>query len=526
MATYYKYQNPSEIGAAPTLDWGTVISNVNQNLQNQEQQRYENREADKKLTNDILTKANEITASSDPNFGAILQKTADQMKNNTFNRYNLLKQGKISRSDYSIFNQNASSSIAQLDSFSKNWNGIYTAALDLRKKGLTTDLSNALQDVLGGFQNFTDKKLVQGNDGFLNTATIDPNTGKVLDNSLGILPMQAMTNVKNFTDLRINLQDAANKYAKDIKPFIISEKTGKVLTREDILKRPGYTDFLDNAFNGIAVNDNVIADILTTYGDYKTDLNLKDSDNASKKITAKQSNGAFVSDITPEMRKEAKEIFEKQLLYQVKSEETPMPVFSPSRGTGGGKGKKEVVTTTNDISLAGGRTMPESGELTGVANFTIKQTAPIVDMSTGLKRKLKNIYFDTENPNNIRMLVQIQDKDDPTKTKDVSYSSFKRTEKIPSTRPGGKPRYVEQSPDLAELNNFATKIYSPELGRYLEDWTELAPILQQRGQSVRKTKTSNTTSKTISYMLDGVQYNIPNDEVQAFLKDNPKAKRK
>jgi len=351
MASYYKYQNPSEIGAAPTLDWGTVISNVNQNLQAQEQQRYENREADKKLTNDILTKANEITASSDPNFGAIIQKTADQMKNNTFNRYNLLKQGKISRSDYSIFNQNASSSIAQLDSFSKNWDKIYTTALDLRKKGLTTDLSNALQDVLGGFQNFTDKKLVQGNDGFLNTATIDPKTGEVLDNSLGILPMQTLNNVKNFTDLRINLQDAANKYAKDIKPFIISEKTGKVLTREDILKRPGYTDFLDNAFNGIAINDNVIADILTTYGDYKTDLNLKDSDNASKKITAKQSNGAFVSDITPEMRKEAKEIFEKQLLYQVKSEETPMPVFSPSRGTGGGTTKQPKYTpTVSDIS--------------------------------------------------------------------------------------------------------------------------------------------------------------------------------
>jgi len=495
MATYYKYQNPSEIGAAPTLDWGTVINNVNQNLQNQEQQRYENREADKKLTNDILTKANEITASSDPNFGAILQKTADQMKDNTFIRYNLLKQGKISRSDYSIFNQNASSSIAQLDSFSKNWDKIYTSALDLRKKGLTTDLSNALQDVLGGFANFTDKKLVQGNDGFLNTATIDPVTGKVLDNSLGILPMQTLNNVKNFTDLRINLQDAANKYAKDIKPFITVDMTGKIRTLEGIEQRKGYNSFLDNAFNAVAVNDNAIADILTTYGDYKTDLNLKDSDDTSKKITAKQSNGTFVSDITPKMRDEAKAIFEKQLLSQVKYEETPRAEFAPQRPLAGDKGKKEVVTTTNDLSLASGKTIPGSGKYTGVSNFTIKQTAPVVDMSTGLKRKLKNIYFDNENPNNIRMVVQIQDKDDPTKTKDVSYSSFKRTEKIPSTRPGGKPRYVEQDPDLAELNNFATKIYSPELGRYLEDWTELAPILQQRGQSVKKTAGKPASTK-------------------------------
>jgi hypothetical protein len=377
MASYYKYQNPSEIGAAPTLDWGTVISNVNQNLQAQEQQRYENREADKKLTNNILTKANEITANSDPNFGAILQKTADQMKSNTFIRYNLLKQGKISRSDYNIFNQNASSSIAQLDSFSKNWDKIYTTALDLRKKGLTTDLSNALQDALGGFANFTDKKLVQGNDGFLNTATIDPATGKVLDNSLGILPMQTLNNVKNFTDLRINLQDAANKYAKDIKPFIISERTGKVLTREDILKRPGYTDFLDNAFNGIAVNDNVIADILTTYGDYKTDLNLKDSDNASKKITAKQSNGAFVSDITPEMRKEAKEIFEKQLLYQVKSEETPMPVFSPNTGGGAGTTKtpkpQDIPSVGKVVPMYGQKTNKLQGPAFSVSNIRINR---------------------------------------------------------------------------------------------------------------------------------------------------------
>ena len=376
MATYYKYQNPSEIGAAPTLDWGTVINNVNQNLQNQEQQRYENREADKKLTNDILTKANEITASSDPNFGAILQKTADQMKDNTFIRYNLLKQGKISRSDYSIFNQNASSSIAQLDSFSKNWDKIYTSALDLRKKGLTTDLSNALQDVLGGFANFTDKKLVQGNDGFLNTATIDPVTGKVLDNSLGILPMQTLNNVKNFTDLRINLQDAANKYAKDIKPFITVDMTGKIRTLEGIEQRKGYNSFLDNAFNAVAVNDNAIADILTTYGDYKTDLNLKDSDDTSKKITAKQSNGTFVSDITPKMREDAKAIFEKQLLSQVKYEETPRAEFAPDRG-GDGRGKDKE------------KPKPAFGDI----GFINKTSSTGKEYTTGLAQSVGNVSF-------------------------------------------------------------------------------------------------------------------------------------
>lgn len=491
MATYYKYQNPSEIGAAPTLDWGTVISNVNQNLQEQERQRYENRENDKIITNEIIKRANEITASSDPNFGATLQKSAYDIKTNAYNYLNLVKEGKANRSDFNIFMQNTSASIAQLDNFSKNYNKIYDAAVTLRKQGKTNEFANAMQDALGGYQNLTNKKVIHNmNDGFLYTADLDPQTGKVREGAMAMVPMQTLNNIKLFTNETVDLQNEANKFAQDIKPYIISERTGKVLTREDLKKRPGYTDFLENSFNSVAVDEDKIGAILTKYCGYKPDVINSKSSDSSKKILAGKLNGAgaIVPDITPAMRDEAKAAFEKQLLSQVKYEETPMPVFAPDRGTGGGeRGKKEVVTTTNDILSAGGRTIPKSGKFTGVANFTISQNAPIVDMSTGLKRKLKNIYFDTENPNNIRMVVQIQDKDDPTKTKDVSYSSFKRTEKVSSERPGGKPRYVEQSPDLAELNNFATKIYSPELGRYLEDWTELIPILQQRGQSVKKT---------------------------------------
>jgi hypothetical protein len=378
MASYYKYQNPSEIGAAPTLDWGTVINNVNQNLQAQEQQRYENREADKKLTNDILTKANEITASSDPNLGAIMQKSADLIKFNNFERYKLLKEGKIGRSDFAIFGQNTKSSIAQLDSFVKNWNPIYTQALDLRKKGLTTDLANAVQDVVGGFQNFKDKKLIQGNDGFLNTALIDPNTGKPYDSSLGIITTQTLTNVQNYTDLRMNLQDEANKYAKDMKPFITVYMKDGVRTLETPKQKdnPDYADFLNNAFNGVAVNNNKISDILTTYGDYKTDLTLKDSDNASKKITAIQSNGTFIADITPEMREEAKKIFERQLLSQVKYEETPRAEFAPSRAAGdGGKDKEKLEPFFGDVGFIN-RTLPTGKEYT-----------------TGLSQSIGNVSF-------------------------------------------------------------------------------------------------------------------------------------
>lgn len=387
MATYYQYQNPSEIGAAPTLDWGTVISNVNETLQKQEQQRFNNREEDKRITNEILQKANEVTASSDPNFGAIMQKTTDQIKNNTFARYNLLREGKINRSDYSIFKQNTQAGIAQLDAFSKGWNKTYTDALELRKQGKTTDQANALQDILGGFQNFKDKKLIQGDDGFLYTASIDPKTGSVLNSAIGIMPMQALTNVKNFTDLRINLQDEVNKYAKDIKPVVEVWMRDKKKTVEDLRQMDAYKELKQNIFNGIAVNDNVIGDILTTYGDYKVDLNLANSDPKAKKMTVKQSNGSFVSDITPEMRDEAMKIVENQLLSQTGYKEEARTEFAP-REVKPGKEPKYGPKTIGDVSVLKD---PGTDNVRGVS---IGVGGVVIPLAKGVEERVDAISYD------------------------------------------------------------------------------------------------------------------------------------
>ena len=389
MPTYYKYQNPSEIGAAPTLDWGTVIGNVNENLQKQEQQRYENRESDKTITNDILKKANEITASSDPNFGATLQKSAYDIKTNANNYWNLVKNGKASRSDFNIFMQNTSASVSQLDTFSKNYNKIYDAAVTLRKEGKTNEFANAMQDALGGYQNLTNKKVIHNmNDGFLYTADLDPETGKVREGAMSMVPMQTLNNIKLFTNGTVDLQDAANKYAKDIKPFIISERTGKVLTREEILKRPGYTEFLDNAFNGIAVDEDKIGAILTRYCGYKADVtNAKNSD-TSKKILAGKLNGAgaIVPEITTAMRDEAKAAFEKQLLYQVKSEETAMPVFAPKEAKEGKPPKyTPVVGDISRLNYKG------TTNLRGVA---LGVDGVIIDKGKGIQDRIDAVSYE------------------------------------------------------------------------------------------------------------------------------------
>ena len=381
MATYYKYQNPSEIGAAPTLDWGTVINNVNQNLQSQEQQRYENREADKKLANDILTEINNISQSSDPTLGALIQNHAADIKFNTFNRLKLVQENKDSRSNYNIFKQNTSASIASLDKFVKNWEPTYKAMSELRAKGLTTKMADAAQDLYGGFQNFRNKKLIQNqSDGFTYTVDIDPETNQPRNGVFGILPFETLNNIKNFTDLKVNLTEKAASFTDKMKAFITVKMKDGVRTLEtpNQIKNKNYAAFLDNAFNSIAFNDNVIADILTNYSDWKPNLtDYKESSPTDRVIAGKLDGGSIISDITPAMRDEAKKIFEKQLLSQVKYEETPRAEFAPSRGTGGGTGKdtkpQDIPSVGKVVPMYGKTTNKLQGPAFSVSNIRINK---------------------------------------------------------------------------------------------------------------------------------------------------------
>jgi hypothetical protein len=392
MPTYYKYQNPSEIGAAPTLDWGSVISNVNENLQRQEQQRYDNREADKKLANDVLTEINNISQSSDPNLGALIQNHAADIKNNAFNRLKLVQEGKDSRSNYKIFQQNTSASISSMDKFVKNWEPTYKAMMELRAKGLTTKMADAAQDQYGGFQNFKNKKLIQNqNDGFTYTVDIDPETNAPRNGAFGILPFETLNNVKNFTDLKVNLTEKAASFTDKMKPFITVKMKNGVRTLEtpDQIKNKNYAEFLENAFNSVAFNDNVIGDILTNYSDWKPNLtDYKESSPTDRVVAGKIEGGNLVSDITPAMRDEAKKIFEKQLLSQVKYEETPRAEFATQRAAGGGEGKgpkpEEVVSAGKVIPMYGQKTNKLAGPAFNISNVRISQ-------GPGITQEIKSV---------------------------------------------------------------------------------------------------------------------------------------
>jgi len=385
MATYYKYQNPSEIGAAPTLDWGTVISNVNQNLQNQEQQRYENREADKKLTNDILTKANEISLTSDPNLNALVTNVGYDIKRDKFELQKKLESGQISRSDFTIANQNTAASIAQLSQFTKTYGADYDKYLKDVQEGKTSAYADFMQKWKGGFQNFKNKKLINNpTDGRLYVAELD-DKGNVMKGPLGMVPMSTLVEVKNFDDKRIDVLAETNRYAAQLKPFVDLVRDGKIESLEALSNMPNFNDFVNNVTEAIAKNEKGYASILTdTDGTYK----ITGEGASSGKNIGLKNNGAgeMIPIIDTNMTKRTRDIIKEYLIAQTGIKETGMERFAPQRAPAGDKGPKpeEVVSAGKVVPMYSQKTNKLAGPAFNLSNVRISQ-------GPGITQEIKSV---------------------------------------------------------------------------------------------------------------------------------------
>ena len=366
MATYYKYQNPSEIGAAPTLDWGTVANNINETLQKQEQQRYENREQDKQITNNILTKVNEVNLTSDPNANALITNMTYEAKNNIFELNKKLKAGEISRSDFNILTQNTSSSIAQLNKFSTEYSKDYDLYLKDVSEGKTSAYADFMQKWKGGFQKFKYKKLVHSpTDGRLYVAELDEQ-GKIKEGPLGLVPMSVLVEAKNFNDKKIDVLAETNRYATQLKPFVDLVRSGKIETVEALSNMPDFNSFVNNVAEAIAKNEKGYASILTdTDGTYT--ISGEGSSYGNKIGLKNNGAGEMIPDITKEMKAKAVGIIKNYLIAQTGIKETGTEVFAPQAPRGGGDKDEKVEAPSSEVTFLRDK---KTRQLNGVAQKT------------------------------------------------------------------------------------------------------------------------------------------------------------
>jgi hypothetical protein len=477
MSTYYKYQNPSEIGAAPTLDWGTVINNVNQNLQNQEQQRYENREADKKITNEILTKANEVSLTSDPNLNALITNMSYDTKRNVFELQKKLESGQISRSDFAIANQNTSASIAQLNQFTKTYGADYDKYLKDVQEGKTSAYADFMQKWKGGFQNFKDKKLIHNpNDGRLYVAELDEN-GIVKEGPLGMVPMSTLVEVKNFDDKKIDVLAETNRYASVMKPFVTLVRDGKIETREQLENFKEFDDLVNNITEAIAKNEKGYASILTdTDGTYKI---IGEGASSGKNIGLKNNGaGEMIPIIDTDMTKRTREVVREYLIAQTGIKEVGMERFAPSAGRGGGG--RPTKEPKYKPGVGGLTLLEDKGKLTGVA---LGVKGVIIPQGKGIEDRIDAVSYGWE-PTLKKMVVKMKvtkvsgtesegetvDADDNVTVSQGSKNTKENT------------RLLNSQKNSASMSTFVPEIPHPE-GGFFQDLGELEQYLKSQYES-------------------------------------------
>jgi hypothetical protein len=491
MSNYYQYQNPSEIGAAPTLDWGTVISNVNQNLQKQEQQRYENREEDKKLTNDILTKANEVSLTSDPNLNALITNMGYDTKRNVFELQKKLESGEISRSDFTIANQNTSASIGQLNQFTKSYGADYDKYLKDVQEGKTSAYADFMQKWKGGFQNFKDKKLIHNpNDGRLYVAELD-DKGKVKEGPLGMVPMSTLVEVKNFDDKKIDVLAETNRYATQLKPFVDLVRDGKIESLEALSNMPEFNDFVNNVTEAIAKNEKGYASILTdTDGTYK----ITGEGASSGKNIGLKNNGAgeMIPIIDTDMTTRTRNIIKEYLIAQTGIKETGMERFAPKSGGGGRGGTTKTpkyVPKVGDINL-----LERNGKLTGVA---LGVKGIIMPMGKGIEDRIDAVSYDYD-PKLKKMVVKMK----VTKVSGTESEGETVDADGNVTVSQGSKNTKENTRILnSQQNNSSISLYAPEIphpdGGFFQDSAELEQYLKSGYEDKKRLYKSTTTKKVI-----------------------------
>jgi hypothetical protein len=485
MASYYKYQNPSEIGAAPTLDWGTVISNVNQNLQKQEEQRYENREADKKLTNDILTKANEVSLTSDPNLNALITNMGYDTKRNVFELQKKLESGEISRSDFTIANQNTSASIGQLNQFTKTYAADYDKYLKDVQEGKTSAYADFMQKWKGGFQNFKDKKLIHNpNDGRLYVAELD-DKGKVKEGPLGMVPMSTLVEVKNFDDKKIDVLAETNRYASQLKPFVEMVRSGKIESLEALSNMPEFNDFVNNVTEAIAKNEKGYASILTdTDGTYKiTGEGASSGNNIGLKNNGA---GEMIPIIDTDMTTRTRNIIKEYLIAQTGIKETGTAVFSPSRGGTGKPPKPEDIKEAPGVFA-----LKQNGKVVG-ATFQPKNIR--LQEAKGITGVLNAVGLDSKG--NLTMTGY-----NATGTETESYDAEGRqistsggSKAIKKEKWGGKLGYLVSNVNAAQMDKYIREVINPETGNYFSGVQEAEDYLRRKTQEFQGSGGAQTTN--------------------------------
>ena len=287
MSTYYNYVRR---GPESQVDWGKIGTDISTEISRISQDREAKKTELDKLGTDLIRSASQVTLPEQDYVKGLVLNGTNEMKNLALQQNKLLKQGKITPSQYRMVMENMKSNVDYLGKAVKDFNPSYKRDVERLAKGEMGFEEKQKKQKLFNYGNLENKVMFVSADGNMYLTDIDKDGNPVADPknmmSVGMLA-QGLTAEEPLYDVKADL-DAAFKSIGSVTEII---RAGGVESEESIANNPKYKEARDS-YISMMIDDR--AQLVEIMGGYYGDYNVvEDKSKAGGKNLYVDPNGLF-----------------------------------------------------------------------------------------------------------------------------------------------------------------------------------------------------------------------------------------
>lgn len=347
MASYYKF---AERQADSFVNWAEIGKGITDMIQTEVTIRDQKKAAIDQATRDNLKRVAEAPVGSHEGLNTWTLNYADDARQAILLQDRLLKSGALKLKDYTIMRQNLNDGTDELFGVIKNFQSTFK---DKRDRLISNDPKNKSQafemDLMAYSEQFGDfsksMAIIDPRNFSVNVGLMEPDP-----NNQGVMKVGKQIATSSFLrkiqDTKVDYFDsdgAAEAVSKSFGGFTestiqdLNRLQGKVVTVEDVRKRPGYEDAINEEINSLFANPFNITSVLTNdlvkdkaNKSYVSNISGKDG-NVIKYVFDPQTN-FYRPDLTSEQVKAARDYMRSKIerRLDIKLKEDPFNKPQPN----------------------------------------------------------------------------------------------------------------------------------------------------------------------------------------------------
>lgn len=342
--TYYKY---AERRVGRQMDWSVVGKEIDAELSEEKKIRENKRTQLEGSTAEFMK-----TLSNAPQgeYKDASQYALDYASDGTQAMQMLnkqLKSGDINIRDYTMKRQSLMDGTNGMFGLMKEYQTEYSKKMEMYNKGEIGEETLFDMSVIEGLANFTQTKaVINPNTYQVNIAELetDPETGmmKASSNPAKLQSIQSLKNRMQTAIPKFDVEKAMNIGKEALGKYIEVEKSGGILTRQDILNQPGYANAETKYINSLLVNPHDAASVLTdfakmvdgteeVYGFTMDEEEARRDPSKILKVPDPQNpgSGRYIPKLSETQTEAARTALRTEMRKRLDMVETPTPTFSP-----------------------------------------------------------------------------------------------------------------------------------------------------------------------------------------------------